>query len=152
MASPKDLAAAAAYADTSTLEDFDGRSVVRSQIKVTNTGDGLSAAMAVAPEALHHGQEVVIIMRGVVTSVGFAPLDPDDDDSALVRVHTIKAGTATIADEVTVRKVAKSLETQDDRIRRAVEAAAGVHRLEGIDGDGEGGEPGDDDTGEPADL
>lgn len=128
-----DLDVVAAHADASSLQPFDGRDVVRSTIAVTGAGDGLSAAMAVDPQEYHHGQEVVIVIRGVVDKVRFDQLDRDDTDSALVRVHTIKAGTATILNEAGVKRVQKDLDRQADAITRAVEAAKGITKLPGVD-------------------
>lgn len=145
----KSLDAVAALADQSKLEPFDGRDVVRSTIALTNAGDVLSAAMAVDPTAYHHGQEVVVILKGVVDKVRFDQLDPDDEDGALVRVHTIKAGTAVIADESLVKKVSGALNKQTDRIRRALEAVKGIDPLPDPDREGAAlGDP-DDDEGDP---
>lgn len=131
-----DIDVVAALADTGHLSKFDDRDV-RTTIAVTNAGDGLSQAMAVDPREMHHGQEVVLVLRGVVSKVSFAPVDPKDEDSALIRIHTIKAGDATILDEDGVKKVQKSLDHQADRIRKALEAAQGVSRLPGIESDEE---------------
>jgi hypothetical protein len=131
MASKLDVVAA--LADSSALPDFDGREVVRATIEVTNAGDGLSAAMAVSPSALHMGDEVYVLIRGEVSKVSHKPLDPKDEDSALVRIQTIKAGDADILSEADVKKVKKSLDKTADNIRRALEAAQGVSRLPGVD-------------------
>lgn len=143
----KDLALVAAQADRSGLNPFDGRDVVRSTIKITNAGDGLSEAMAVDPTEYHHGQEVTIVMRGVVSRVGFDPVgDVDDEEGALVRVHSIKAGTAVILDEAGEKKVAGALNRQADRIKRALEAAKGIDPLPGMSdtAEADGAEPGED--------
>lgn len=128
-----DLDVVAAHADSSNLQPFDGREVVRSTIAIRNAGDGLSAAMAVDPQEYHHGQEVTIILRGVVDKVRFDQLDADDEDSALVRVHSIKAGVAVIADDATAKNVQGALARQEDRITKAIEAAKGIQRLPGTD-------------------
>lgn len=149
----KELDAVAAHADSSALQPFDGREVVRSTIAVTGAGDGLSAAMAVDPQEYHHGQEVVIVIRGVVGKIRFDQLDPDDEDSALVRVHSIKAGTATILNEAGAKRVQKDLDRQADAIKRAVEAAKGIARLEGIDDPpADGDDEGDDGLAEPTPI
>lgn len=149
MIKQKDLAAAAALADSSVLDDFDGREVVRTNIAITNAGDGLSAALAVQPQQLVLGQEVTIVLRGTVTKVGFVPADDDEpDDGPLVRVHTIRAGSSTILSEAAAKKVAGAISQQELAIKRAVEAARGIaplrNGLVSVD-DPTPGEPGADD-------
>jgi hypothetical protein len=129
----KQLDVVAALADSSILPDFDGRDVVRATIEVTNAGDGLSAAMAVSPSALHMGDEVYVLIRGEVSKVSHKPLDPKDEDSALVRIQTIKAGDATILGDAAIKRVKKDIDKTADTIRRALEAAQGVSRLPGVD-------------------
>lgn len=152
-----DIDLVAAHADVSGLSPFDGRDVVRSTIMVTNAGDGLSAAMAVDPREYHHGQEVTLVIRGTVAKVRFDPLDTDSpEDSALVRVHSIKAGTAVILDEAGEKKVKGILDKTADRIKRAIEAARGIDRLPGVDDppadDTEGDADGDGDITEPTPI
>lgn len=148
----KELDLVAAYADTTALGEFDGRQVVRSTIEVTNAGDGLSKAMAVEPVAMPLGTEVYLVLRGEVTKVGIKPLDQDDEDSALVRVHTIRAGDATILDDAGVKKIQKSVDGQADRIKRAIEAAKGIDRLPGTDDPPADDESDDDDVAEPTPI
>lgn len=119
----------AALADTSHLDDFDGKTVERTSIAVTNAGDGLSAALAVAPRQLHHEQEVVIVLRGVVSKVGFTPLSKDTPH-LLVRSHTIRAGSAVLLDSDQASVVEDYLTAEEERIKIAVEKAEGVFRLD----------------------
>ena len=53
------------------LPEFEGRAVVRSAVKITRAGDGLSEALKLEPTALHHGDED----RKEVTTACFARLD-----------------------------------------------------------------------------
>lgn len=119
----------AALADTSHLDNFDGKTVVRTSIAVTNAGDGLSTALAVAPRQLHHEQEVVIVLRGVVAKVGFTPLSKDTPH-LLVRGHTIRAGSAVLLDAEQANVVEEYLTAEEERIKVAVEKAEGVFRLD----------------------
>jgi hypothetical protein len=148
MPTPAELAAVAAQAEA-TLSDFEGHKVRRALIAIHGAGDGLSAAMAVRPQEFPHGKQVVVILRCVVEDVSHPPLDKDKLDGDLARKHKLKAITATVADDVTAKKVQKSLDTQADLIERAVDAAAGKMKLAGIDDPPSSGTDADDD---PADL
>ncbi len=129
MTSKADLDKVAALADISHLDDFDGKTVVRTSIAITNAGDGLSTALAVSPRQLHHDEEVVIVLRGKVSKVGFAPLSPDTPD-LLVRLHTIKAGSATLLTTDQASEVDTYLDQEEERIKVAVEKAQGIFRLD----------------------
>jgi hypothetical protein len=101
--------------------------------------------MEVEPIELHHGERVFLAMELDVAKIRY---DPIPDTKGLMRVHILKADTATIVDEKLIRDAL-------DEQRRKIEAAAGVHHLpfaavtdpDGDDGDGGDGEPNDD--GEP---
>lgn len=101
------------------LSRFDGKDVLTSSIKITNAGDGLSRAMSVEPTEFHHRETVHVVLECEVTEVSHKEIK---DTDALVRVHTFKAGTATVVDGALVEDV---LEQQ----RIAIEEHEGVHRL-----------------------
>jgi hypothetical protein len=122
-----ELDAASAMAEKAHLSPFGDTDVVRTSIKVTNAGDGLSAALAIQPQELAHGDEVWIVMQGIVAKVGHDPIDPKDPHGALVRVHTIRAEAATLLNEAGVKKVKGILARQVAAIRKAVEEARGIH-------------------------
>lgn len=106
------------------LKAFDGRQVVATTIAVTQAGDGLSKALAIEPAEYHHGDRVFVVLETEVTKVTFSP--SKDDDSHLIRVHTLRAGTSTIVDEDLVRDV---LQAQARKNREADEAATGQTAL-----------------------
>jgi hypothetical protein len=114
------------------LAPFEGRDVLQTSIKVTNAGDGLSDAMAVDPDEYHLGDTVHVVLECIVGRVDYVQINGVD---ALRRVHTLKAGTATVVDAELVKDVL-------DAQRLAIEKAKGVARLPFV-GDGE--EPTDDD-------
>jgi len=114
------------------LAAFEGRDVLQTSIKVTNAGDGLSDALAVDPAEYHLTDTVYVVLECQVSKVDYQQINGVD---ALRRVHTLKAGTATI---VSSELVADVLDAQ----RLAIEKAKGVARLPFV-GDGE--EPTDDD-------
>lgn len=107
------------------LNTFDGRDVVTTSVQITNAGDGLSTALTVEPVEFHHGDIVCVVLRCEVTKVGFVPVK---DTDVLNRVHTLRTGDATIVEESLVKKVL-------DEQRRKIEAARGVQRLPGVEGD-----------------
>ena len=86
-----------AMADTSKLAEFDGRSVVRTTISVTNAGDGLSKALSIDPQEFHHGDVVYVVLECEVSKVTHVPIDKETPD-VLIRQHTLRAGTGTIVD------------------------------------------------------
>jgi hypothetical protein len=101
------------------LTPFDGRAVLGTGVSIQNAGDGLSKAMKVDPKELHHDQEVTIAVRCVVKKVRF---DPVEDTEGLLRVHVLKAGSATIIDDKLVADAITAMELK-------IEEAAGVQRL-----------------------
>lgn len=101
------------------LTSFEGRDVLQSTIAITNAGDGLSKALAIAPTEFQLGDTVYVVLETEVSKVQYVELP---DTGSLKRVHTLKAGTATTVDD---NLVADVLEQQ----RLAIEQAEGVERL-----------------------
>lgn len=101
------------------LGEFEGRAVLGTAIKVTNAGDGLSAAVAVDPAIHHLGDKVFVVLETEVSNVAHPPVK---DTAGVSRLHTLKTVAATIVDEDMVRDV---LDAQRVRIERA----AGIHEL-----------------------
>lgn len=108
------------------LSPFEGRDVLATRVAITRAGDGLSKAMEVDPDELVLGDVVTVVLECTVDRVRFEPIK---DVDALVRVHTLRAGTATIVGR---ELVADALDAQ----QRRLEAANGVERLS-LDGEGE---------------
>lgn len=79
---------------TDALPEFEGQEVQASQIRITNAGDGLSEALKIAPRALHHGDDVAILIRGKVTQINHKAAGKGEEEH-LIRVHTISAFAAT---------------------------------------------------------
>lgn len=105
------------------LAPFEGRDVLGAKVAITRAGDGLSKALAVDPQEWHVGDTVHVVIRCEVAKVGHQPID---DTDALIRVHTLRAGTATVVGENIVGEL---IDAQDARL----EEAQGVQRL-GLDG------------------
>lgn len=101
------------------LSSFEGRDVLQTTIRITRAGDGLSQALAVDPQEFHLAETVVVVLECQVARVHHEELN---DTGVLRRVHTLRAGTATIMDEDVVRAAL------DDQ-RLAIERAQGIERL-----------------------
>lgn len=109
------------------LPDYAGRSVIRTAIKVTNAGDGLSQGVAIDPQVLPVGATVYVVLECVVDSHEHdRVLDKGNDTGLLLLNQVLKAGTGTIIDADLVRE---AIDHQADKIRLAREQAAGVQRL-----------------------
>lgn len=102
------------------LAEFEGHDVAQTTIRVTKAGDGLSAALSVAPVEFDLEDEVYIVLRTSCVRVSHEPIK---DTGVLRRVHTLAAIEGTIVKQSLVDKV-----LQEQRV--AIEQAAGVHRLE----------------------
>lgn len=122
-----DSTAAAALADVSALSAFDGKPVLRTAIKVTKAGDGLSEALAIDPREMHHGEIVHVVLECKVGRVQFDPVKGAEDH--LVRTHVLVADVATIVAGELVDEV---VDAQRRKIIAAKEAAAGISSLPGM--------------------
>ena len=101
------------------LSKFEGRDVLQSTIKVTNAGDGLSEALAIEPVEMHLGEKRYLLIEAEVSKVNYEELK---DTGTLRRVHTLRAGVATLVDE---EFAADMLDAQ----RVAIEEAKGITRI-----------------------
>lgn len=110
---------------TTDLGKFDGRDIITTGIKITNAGDGLSQALSVDPQLLHHGEIVHVVLACEVTDVAFKPIK---DTDRLSRVHTLRAGIATIVDPELVSDVLA-------KQKRRIDEAKGIHLLPGMNPD-----------------
>ena len=102
------------------LSTFEGCDVVLATIKVTIAGDGLSDAMSIDPVEMHQGEKRYLLIEAEVTRVHYDELK---DTDVLKRVHTLKAGTATLVDpEFAVELIEKQ--------RKAIQSAKGVEEFD----------------------
>jgi len=106
------------------LPKFEGRAVVRSAVKITRAGDGLSEALKLEPSALHHGDEVFFVLRGSVTQVNHRPASREEDD--LVRVHTVEAQEIAMVGHAQVDEL---LASERERVKRLKDEEAGREPL-----------------------
>lgn len=110
------------------LGKYEGATVVATGVEVTNAGDGLSKAMAVDPVKIGLRERGYIVLEYECVRHKFEPVK--DAPSQRVRIHVLRAETATFVDD---DMVAEAIEKQ--RIR--LEEADGIRRLDFQPGDGE---------------
>lgn len=109
-----------------TLSPFEGHEVVGTTISITNAGDGLSEAMKVDPVEWEHGEKVFVLLETEVAKVRFDP--SKDNGENLVRVHVLKAGTATVMDSTKARPMIAA------QVKK-IQEAEGISALPGVDED-----------------
>lgn len=120
-----DLAAALA---NHKLTPYRGRDVVRTSIKITNAGDGLSSAMRIDPVEYDPETTVYVVLECTVAKHAHMPI-PDTGTYELEQ--SFRAGAATIVDADLVRA---HIEQQQARIQAAKDNAIGKVNLEGEPG------------------
>lgn len=109
------------------LGKYEGRDVVSTGVIIRKTGDGLSEAMKVEPQALSIGDEGYLVMEFVVVDVHHPAEDRKDPGVGGVRrIHVLDAGTATFIDADLVAAV---IEEQREKNLRFAAEAAGQHEL-----------------------
>lgn len=112
------------------LPKYEGREVVHSSMKITRAGDGLSEALQLAPVALHHDDEVFVVLKGRVIDVQHPKLkSTDSDEDRLVRKHVVQTEEITIVDEADVQG---ALNQAAERLATLRDEAAGREPLPGM--------------------
>lgn len=109
------------------LPTFEGNSVNKAAVRITNAGDGLSAALDVEPKAYQIGEEVSFVLTGTVTQINHSQ---KDEDGPIVRLHTIKASGVT---EVEQDLAYKLLTSAREEIERKKAELDGQTRMEDED-------------------
>lgn len=105
------------------LGTLDGMPVRSTGVAITNAGDGLSQAMKTDPMLLHSTDKVYVVLECEVGKITFEPIK---DGDGYKRVHTLRAGTATLID---ADSVGSAIDAQREKNLRAIEAERGVQRL-----------------------
>lgn len=113
--------------ETVKLGKFEGRTVAAAKMTLTGTGDGLSQAMQIDPVVLHHGDEVYLVVKGVVADVRFPPVSGTE---SVARQHVVRAVEASIVEPDLVEA---TLEGQRRRHREMIEAETGQGPLPGTE-------------------
>ena len=131
------------------LAPFEGTEVVGTSVKITNAGDGLSAALTVLPVELKLGDRVWMALEGIVVDVqhplGKSTKDDPEGDEKATRKHVVKTVGATLVGEVTIGWAIRDTQA---KIKRAHDEKRGIQTLEVLNDDpgpsDEQGEPGPD--------
>lgn len=106
------------------LPQFEGMPVVASAVRITRAGDGLSEALKLEPQELHHGQEVWFVLHGTISRVSHDPVPKAD--GILQRVHTVRADEVAMVGQEDVKDL---LDRERERVLALKEQAAGITRL-----------------------
>jgi len=113
------------------VPSFEGEAVVRSTVRITKAGDGLSEALKLAPIALHRHDEVFFVLKGRVAQVNHKGAEDD-----CVRVHTVDAIEVAMVEASEVAELladaAQRVERAKDEARLAEEREAGILRLDDV--------------------
>lgn len=117
------------------LPEFEKKEVASASVRITNAGDGLSAALQVEPEALSMGDEVYYVLKGVVSHIDHFPLGPAS--KVLERKHTVRTIEITrIPEEMaepTLAEARERIEEAQMEAAREEERARGVERIPGTE-------------------
>lgn len=119
-------------------EKYKGLDVLTNVLKITNTGDGLSKAMAIEPVEVEFGDIVYVALRLVKTKDGYDVLYSKDDEERPIGVAYVQQFKATEAAFVPARTVRKLIDTMHDKIIAAEEerkSGQGSLDMEYEDGD-----------------
>lgn len=117
-------------------EPYMGRAVSATSVKITNSGDGLSKQLGIAPQVFEPEQRVMVLLE---CEAGPHTHKLIDKANTWELIQTLKAETATIVDD---RASASKLRKAADRVAKVEEQKKGTQRLDGTDAsDLEGGDP-----------
>jgi hypothetical protein len=108
------------------LGKFEGKRVIGAAMTITNTGDGLSDAMELDPMKLHHGDEVVMVVRGTVVDVRHPAAK---EGKGVVRKHVVKASEAIVVQGDLVDDLDKMLNESAARLSEKRMAEVGQDPL-----------------------
>lgn len=101
-----------------SLPKFEGKPVTEATIRITKAGDGLSAALDLEPVALHQGDVVYYVIRGVVEQVNHRPTKAGA--KSLARQHTIAvSGITTLPKDVAEPMIAEAEERIQEMLAEA---------------------------------
>lgn len=122
-------------------EDYMGKAVSSTSVKIMKAGDGLSKQLAIAPRVLVPGERYMVLVEGIAGDHTHKLIDKADTWEL---VQVLNADTVTFVDD----KASESkLRKAKDRIAKHEEQVKGKARLPGTDA--EDLEPKDDDDSDP---
>jgi hypothetical protein len=91
---------------------FEENAVANATVKITKAGDGLSAALKVAPEALFLGADQYYVLHGRVTQVAHK-----DVDGVVTRIHVVETQGITSIDPDVAKKAITAAAEETERLR-----------------------------------
>lgn len=144
----KDIARVAALAKAE-LSPLLGRKVARSEVSLTNVGDGLSKAMAVRPAEYDLGDELTMVVRGKVAKITAVEVDPDDEDTEVIRLHVVKGASVAVLTDAQAKRMDATLRRADEEWVKAHEEAKGIEKIEGWEDNAGDADPDDPDGPDP---
>lgn len=119
--------------DRHPLGVYEGRDVLRTDVRIRKAGDGLSASIQTASRIIAQGEKVYVLLEATCVEVQYPVEDRSyPTQGGVVRTHILDAGTATFVDEDLVGDL---LETQADKNRERLEREKGILQLPTPDND-----------------
>lgn len=123
------------------LGEYLGKDIIRTSVKITKAGDGLSKSVGITPQLFAQGDELMVLVK---VRVGQHIHKPIPDTECLELVQEFEALTATI---VTDQASSRRLAQQEQALAKAAEKKKGVERLPGEVADAIDGRPPESDDG-----
>lgn len=113
----------AALADKSMLGTYQDEPVLKTTIKLTKAGDGLSKSLAIAPQLLPIGSKGMLLVAYEVVAHNHKHIK---DVEAFEVTQTLEAQIVTVVDD---RSSERKIERQRRALEKAEQARKGVERL-----------------------
>lgn len=110
------------------LSDFEGLEVRAVGVEMPGAAGGLREAMKFDPVELHKGEEVYVVLKGVVNKIRLDPIVKDDLTGPQRRVHILIVSEAALIDP---EYVEEHMAAQRAKIQAAKDAEAGKDPLDG---------------------
>ena len=114
----------------SKLAEFEGHEVIEVGVEMPNAAGGLQEAMKFDPVEWHISEEGYIVLHYVTKKVRHEPIDKDNYDGPLRRVHVLHVDEAAPIEGAVIGDV---LVEQRERIQKAKDEAVGQPSL--LEGD-----------------
>lgn len=111
-------------------DEFDGHAITGRLIKLTKAGDGLSEALKINEHRLAAGDQVTIILKGIVGGATHKPRDRGEFDGDYLRVDNVVTQSATIVESGIVDDILTEHEAAVAELRQQEkERREGLKRL-----------------------
>lgn len=121
------------------LGEYLGKDIIRTSVKITKAGDGLSKSVGIAPQLFAQGDELMVLLK---VKVGQHIHKPIPETECLELVQEFEAITATIVNDQASQK---RLAQQENALAKAEEKKKGVQRIPGTEDAIDGKDKAEDD-------